>query len=108
MPAPTLQTFGIAGVIDKDATHGLRGNGVEMSPVEILGLGLVHKLDIGLVNQGGGLQGVAGALVAKVRGGEGMQLVVDNGQEDIGSARFAFADAEQDLGDVSFCHARPL
>jgi hypothetical protein len=55
-------------MIDQDATHHLCSDREEVGTVLPLNLLLINKSEICLVNQGGRLKGVAGALTSKVAG----------------------------------------
>jgi len=61
-------------VIDEYPPHGLGGGGEEVpAPVERL---VADEPQVRLVDEGGGVQGVAGGLGGHAYGGEGPQLVV--------------------------------
>jgi len=53
-------------VVDKNAPHHVRGNRKEMRAVLPPDLPLVDQLEIRLVDEGGGGEGVVGALAAQV------------------------------------------
>src|SRR5262245_17919303 len=63
---PAASVFGAAfaaGVLDQDAAHGFRGGGEEVTaavPVETVGG--PDQAEVGLVDEGGGLQGLVGGL----------------------------------------------
>src|SRR5262249_60019616 len=66
-------------------------------------LGLVHvyQPQIGLVDQGGRLQRLAGPLLGQLLGRQLPQLVVDQRQELFRGVRVAPLDGGQDLGDFA-------
>ncbi len=57
-----------ASVIDEDAAHELGGDAEEMGAVLPGDAGLIDELHVGLVDEGGGLQGMVGSLAAHVVG----------------------------------------
>ena len=69
------------GMVHQDAAHGLGGHPEELGPVLPARLALVDQPQVGLVDEGGGLQGVAGVLAPEVALGLAVQLVVDDGHE---------------------------
>ncbi|MDB5311803.1 MAG: hypothetical protein JWO38_6005 [Gemmataceae bacterium] len=81
-PPAALLAIPAAGVVDEDAAHGL-GRGGEKVPavVPAVRIGRPDQPEEGLVDQGGGLQRVAGAFVGHPGGGQSPELVVPEGQE---------------------------
>ena len=59
-----------AGVVDKDAAHELGGDAEEVGAALPGYAGLVDELHVCFVDEGGGLEGVVGALPAHVIGGD--------------------------------------
>ena len=56
-----------AGVLDEDAAHGLGGRREEVAAaVPVQRHLLVHEPQVGLVDQGGGLQRLAGRLLGEL------------------------------------------
>ena len=55
---------------------------------------------VGLVDQGRGLERLAGLLLGQLLGRQLAQLVVDQRQELLGGVRVALLDGRQDAGDV--------
>jgi len=78
-----------AGVLDEDAAHQLGGDAEEMGAVFPIDAGLIDQLEVGLVDEGGGLECVIGALAAHVGTGDAAEFVVDERQKLIGSAGLA-------------------
>lgn len=87
--AAAFEAVGVAGVVDEDAAHGLGGDGEEVGTAGEACLGLVDELEVGLVDEGGGLEGVAGAFASEEGAREGAELVVDEWEEGIDSAGVA-------------------
>ena len=88
-----------AGVLDEDAAHGLGGGGEEVAAaVPLLGLFRVHQAQVGFVDEGGCLQGLAGLFLGQALGGQLAQLVVHEGQELLRGVGIALLDGGQDAG----------
>jgi hypothetical protein len=60
---------------------------------------LRREAAVGLVDEGGGLQGVAAALAAKIGGGAAAQLVVDQRDELVARGEIALAPRLQEARD---------
>ena len=88
-----------SSVLDQDAAHGLGGRSEEMTAVlpvrRLLG---VHQAEVGLVDQGGRLQRLAGPLPGQLVGRQTAEFVVDQRQELLGGVRVARLDCRQDPG----------
>src|SRR5262249_55928126 len=69
-----------AGVIDQDAAHGL-GSGGEEVAAAVEPLLVADEPQVGLVDQGGGAEGVAGRFAGHPRCREPAQLVVDEREQ---------------------------
>jgi hypothetical protein len=90
-----------AGVLDQDAAHGLGGSGEEVpTPAPMLGLLAADQPQVGLVDEGGGLERLAGLLVREPLGRQLSQFSVHDGQELFGGAGIAALDRGEDLGDL--------
>src|SRR5262249_58838879 len=64
--APTLA----AGILNQDAAHGLGSRGEEVAAaVPVVATGVADKAEVGLVDQGGGLEGLPRRLVSQAVGG---------------------------------------
>jgi hypothetical protein len=70
-----------SGVINEDPTHDLRCHSEKVSSTPPIDVALVDQSQIHLVNQGGGLKGVAGSLASKPTGRDPAQLRVDERQQ---------------------------
>jgi len=76
--AAALETALAPRLLDQDAAHGRGGRGEEMAaPVPVGRRARPDEPEVGLVNQGGRLQGLAGLLVREPLGGQPAQFVVD-------------------------------
>ena len=81
--------------------HGLGSGGKEVSPaVPVLRLVHIHKPDVGFVDQGGGLEGLARLLVSNLLGRKPPQLVIDEWEELVGGVRVALLEGAEDTGDL--------
>ena len=78
--AAALVGGAVARVIDEDPPHHHRGHANELGAVRPVHLPLVDQPEIRLVDERGGLQGVAGALTGQKRARQSPQLVVDERQ----------------------------
>jgi hypothetical protein len=58
------------------------------------------EAEVGLVDEGGGLKRLTGLLLSEFGGGQFAELVIDEGQELLGSVRIARFDLGEDAGDV--------
>jgi hypothetical protein len=65
----------------------------------IVNLG-VHQAEVGLLDQGGGLERLAGLLLGQLRRCQLAQLVIDQRQELLGGLGIALLDGGQDTRDV--------
>lgn len=81
-----------AGFIDEDAAHEECGDAEEVGAAFPFDGGLAKEAEVSFVNEGGGLEGCAGGLVAHVRAGEAVEVVVDEGDERVPG--FGLAEAE--------------
>ena len=88
-----------AGVLDQDAAHGLGGGREEVAAaVPVLGVGRADEPEVRLVDQGGGLEGLAGLLAGQPGGGELAQLVVDE-REQLGGGLWVPGRAAAEAGE---------
>ena len=67
---------------------------------------LVDQPEVRLVDQGRGLERLAGLLLRQLLGGQLAQLVVDQRQELLGRLRVALLDGREDAGHVVHRHLR--
>lgn len=97
LPAAFLAHFS-ARAVDQNPAHRLGGGGKEMiSPLPFLVL-VLDQSEISLVNQGGGLQGLAGTFLGHPPGCQAAQFVVHDGEEFVGSVQIASLDGVQQPG----------
>ena len=103
MPAaPALGGRLVAGVVHEDLPHRPRGHGEEVGAALPLGVFAAGELQIGLVDESGGLKGVPDRLARKVACREGAQLVVDEGQQGgRGGIGVFAAEKLEDAGHLS-------
>lgn len=73
-----------AGVVDQDFAHGPCGDGVEVGLTVPVAAPTSRDLEPSLVDQSGGLEGLAGRFGGQFVGGESTELVVDLGQKSGG------------------------
>ena len=87
------------GVVDEDAAHGFGGGGEEVAAaVPGLGLARAHESEIRLMDEGRGLERLAGLFLSESLGREFTEFLVDQGQELLGGVRIALLDGRQDAG----------
>jgi hypothetical protein len=71
-----------AGVLHRDAAHGLGTGGEEMAAmIPVVATGGADEPEVGFVNESRWLQGVPRRLVGQPGGGEAAQLVVDQREQ---------------------------
>lgn len=88
-----------AGLIDEDAAHEEGGDSEEVGAAFPLDRGLAEEAEVSFVDEGGGLEGCAGGLVAHVRAGEAVKVVIDEGGEGVPGFGLAEAEAGELRGD---------
>jgi len=72
-----------AGVVHQEAAHELGGHAHELGVVLPVGVVLVHQPEVGLVDQGGGLERVPGPFVAHATARYAAQLPVNQRHEPL-------------------------
>jgi hypothetical protein len=98
----TLPGVATPGVIDKDLAHRLGGGGEEVAAVGDVGQGVaVEEPQQGLMDQGAGLEGVAGPLAAHQPAGRAPQLGVDGPDEPLPGVSAAGASLVEDGRQVT-------
>src|SRR5688572_30690537 len=75
--AAALFTAPRFGIVQQDAPHDLRGDSEKVSAILPADVPLIHQLEIGFVDERGGLKGMAGPLAAELAAGDALQLVVN-------------------------------
>lgn len=97
---PALLGVAVTGTVAEDTAHHLGGGGIEFqAAVEIDGM-LLDEAEVGFVDEGGGLEGVASAFAGEVAGGEAAKFGVDEGDECLQGGGVAGAPAAEELGDI--------
>lgn len=93
--------FSVAGadVIDEDAADGLGGDGEEVGAAGEIGVALVDELHVGLVDEGGGLEGVIAGFAGHLAAGDEAHFVVDEGEEAVEGGGIAEAPGVEKFGD---------
>uniref|UniRef100_E6PXF8 Uncharacterized protein n=1 Tax=mine drainage metagenome TaxID=410659 RepID=E6PXF8_9ZZZZ len=89
-----------SGMINQDATHELCGDGVEVSAVSKGRFALLYKLQVDLVDQSGGLEGVIGAFLAHVLVGTAMEFCVNQRHEAFNDGFVAARQTHEQSGDL--------
>lgn len=107
-PATALLGPPFAGVVDQQAAHDVGSYSKEVSLPLPVSASLVHQLEIGLVDQGRGLKGVAGSLSIQIPLGKAAQLVVDHREQVLRRSRTCLSKSGQNLihpvfGVVNHC-----
>jgi hypothetical protein len=87
------------GMVHQDAAHRTGHNREEVRSVGELDFRMAEKLQVRLVHQGGGLQSVVRAFLAKLRFGNPMQGLVDDAHQFALRGCLAGAHPMQQLGD---------
>jgi hypothetical protein len=72
-------------MVDEDPSHHRRGQGQEVRPVLAGDRTLLDESDVRLVDQGRGLERMAGSFPPHVGAGQETELVVDKGKELVDS-----------------------
>lgn len=91
-------------IVDKNAPHGFGGRREEVGTVVPHGL-IVADAEPNLMDECGGLEGLAWVFPRKAGGGKVTQLVVYEGQQLRARLRIALLDPLQDQSDLTFAHA---
>jgi hypothetical protein len=89
-----------AAVVHEDAPHHGCGDGQEVRAVLPDHAVLLEQAEVGLVDEGGGLQSVAAALAAQVTGGAAAQVVVDERHQPLVGLAVALTPENEEFGDA--------
>src|SRR5262249_13380457 len=101
-PAAVLEAAFAASVLDQDAAHGLGTGSEEVTAVLPVGLCVTAKqAQVGLVDEGGGVQRLSRRFVSQPVGGQPAQVVVDQGQELRRGVRVAGRDGVEKRSEVA-------
>src|SRR5262245_59153913 len=98
----------MAGVVDEDAADQVGGKGEELGAARPVESGMAVEPQIGLMDDGGGLQGMPSPLAAQLLGGDAPQLVVDQRQNLLRGLLIAAAPALQQASDLLVLSHDPL
>ena len=101
-PASTASSLAlfVPCLVDEDTPHGRGGRGEEVMAIAInAGLGSAHQPQIGLVDQGGGFERLAGLFLGQLLRRQLAQLVVDQRQELFSGVGIAVLNGGQDARD---------
>lgn len=88
------------GMVHQNTAHRLRDYGKEMRAIGKLQFAMAKKLQIGFVNQRGGLQGMAGPFVAETPLGEAAQRWINHGQQLVAGGCVSATKLLQQRGNV--------
>jgi hypothetical protein len=102
-----LVSLQASGTVRQDAPHEGRGDAHEMRAVLPIGTRLIHQLQVSYIDQSGGLQGVALALLAHQVVRDAAQFVFHEGNQLVETVLFARTPAEQqtrDRGRIRLTH----
>jgi hypothetical protein len=85
----------------EDSSHRLRGGREEMAPAIPMHVSLIaHQTQIGLMDQRGRLERLAGLFVRQLLGGQSAQFVVHDRQKPVGGGGIALFNGVQDVKNV--------
>lgn len=101
LSAAVPQVVFASGMINEDAAHGFGGGGKEVRAILPRGLVVPAESQPGFVNQGGGLQGLAGRFTRHFLRGELAQFLIDQRQELVGGVGIALIHAPEDDGEFA-------
>lgn len=88
-----------AGVIDEDLAHELGGDAEKVGAIAIVGLILADHARVDLVDEGGGLECMAGAFATKLAVGEAAQLIVNEGDQLVERGLLTVGELVQETRD---------
>src|SRR6266496_1197685 len=80
-----------AGMVQQDAAHQGSGNREKVAAVVILHLALSNETQVRLIDEGGGLQSVTGALAAHAGGSQAAEFIVNQRDELVSGLGIAAA-----------------
>jgi hypothetical protein len=100
-----FDAFLAPGALDQDAAHGLGRRGEEMTPaIPVRLLTAAEQAQVGLLDQGRGLERLPGPLVGQSLCCQQSQLVINQRHELAGGVWVALFDGRQDLSDLRHGH----
>lgn len=68
-------------MVDEETSHGVGADSEKMSAALPARAFLIGELEVRLVHQGGGLQGMTGFLLGEESAGDESKLIIDKGEE---------------------------
>ena len=102
--AAAFLAVGRLGIVQQDAAHDLGGDAEEVGTILPAGAALIDELQVGLVDEGSGLQGMAGALAAELGAGDPFELLVDERRQLIHHRSIAAGKLGQQLRNLLRTH----
>ena len=100
--AAGLEALLVSGALDENPPHGLGRGGEEVAPaIPVLRLAAAEEPQVRLVDQGGGLERLAGPFATQLGRRDPAQLVVDQRQELLRRQRIALIDLRENARDVT-------
>lgn len=94
------------GMPDQDSAHGPTGDGEEMGSILPVDTGLRHQTEVGLVDQGPGVEGVPGGLTLEMAPSDQTQLIVHRRDQPVARDVGAGPPISQQTGDIGVGHRR--
>jgi hypothetical protein len=88
-------------VVDENLPHGSGGDRQEVGSIYRVHPAAARKLDVGLVDEGRGVEGVIGPLASQLPTGHRAQLLVDDRQQPVQCVPLATANRLEKLRDVA-------
>ncbi len=99
-PATAFESCSLPCVVYEDSAHGTCGGGEKMLAAGELVLCTGHETQVGLVDQGGGLEGAAGSFAGDVGLRQDSQVIVDQRPEPATGVDFSAGNGAKKLGYV--------
>lgn len=96
--AAAFQPFASSCVIQADLAHGPGGSGEKVFAIHEVGTVSTKQSKIGLVDQGGGLEGSPRSLGSHLSTGDGMEFVLERGPEPLSRGGIPPLDGKEQFG----------
>jgi hypothetical protein len=97
-PGPPRLGHAGTGVIDEDKPH--RPSGCRKEVTGAVELPIPDQRQVGVVNEGGGIEGAAGGFGRHARGGEPVQFVIDKREQLRGTLTASFRNGFDRTSDI--------